>query len=214
MTARAIDRLRAEASRDDYASMTQLAQALYETGLVPQQVLRECYGVRFPKEIFVVVEGGLWRLRLRARFTNQPWQLAIPPARGGPATTLNSMIDTELRLLAEDPDLMPLFRVPAVAIGKEDQVVCYRLSELRAGRSTVFGLFQSSHAGSALDCGESLLKFLYSEHARAVRRLEGEQRAPSSWGAGSVDDEEVEQANESLERVRELQRQAADRQGD
>ncbi|WHM41044.1 hypothetical protein [Streptomyces sp. BPTC-684] len=214
MTREVVDRLRAEASREDYASMTRLARALYETGLGPREVLRDCYGVAFPEEVFVLVDGGLWRLDLRARFTNQPWQLALPPDRGGPAAVPNSMAATEQRLLAEDPDLIPLVRVPAAAFGKEDRIVCYRLGELRAGRSTVFRLFETSDADEALCCGESLLEILHDEHANAVRRLEEQQRKPSNWGAGSVDDEEVEQAYESLERVRDLQREAAGRQGD
>ncbi|MEV3987776.1 hypothetical protein AB0J57_02595 [Streptomyces sp. NPDC049837] len=214
MTPESLDRLRAEASRDDYTSMARLARALYETGLGPREVLRECYGVTFPPEVFVVVEGGLWRLDLRARFTNQPWQLAVPPDHGGPSDRINSMVDTELRLLAEDPDLMPLFRIPAFQFDTADQVVCYRLSELREGRSTVFALPRTAAAGQAVRCGDGLLEVLHGEHVRAVRRLEAEQDNPSSWGAGSVDDEEVEEAYEALERVRELQRRADALQGD
>lgn len=214
MTPEALDRLRTEASRDDYASMTRLARALHEAGLGPREVLRECYGVVLPHELFVIVDGGMGRLRLWARFTNQPWQLAIPPDRGGPAAVPTSMIDTELRLFSEDPDLMPLFRMPAVAFDTPDQVVCYRLSALREGRSTAFWLPQSAPAREAQRCGETMLEVLHGEHFRAVRRLQEEQNDPSNWGAGSVDDEEVEEAYEALERVRELQRRAVERQGD
>ncbi|MGW0880224.1 hypothetical protein [Streptomyces sp. NPDC002671] len=210
MTPDAVDRLRAEAARDDYASMARLARALYGTGLGPHEVLRECYGVAFPDEVFVIVEGGLWRLHLLALFTSQPWQLAVPPDRGGPAAKPAGLTDTELLLLTGDPDLMPLIRIPAADIGREDRIVCYRLSELRAGRSTVFRLFESSDAEDALCCGASLLEVLHTEHARSVRRLEKELRSPSSWGADSVDDE-VDRAYESLERVEELQRQVAER---
>ncbi|MGW2326795.1 hypothetical protein ACWC5C_13635 [Streptomyces sp. NPDC001700] len=206
-----VDRLRAEATREDYASMARLALALYGTGLGPREVLRECYGVAFPEEIFVLAEGGLWRLRLLALFTNQPWQLAVPPGRGGPTAEPDGMVDTELRLLAQDSDLMPLVRVPAADPGREDRIVCYRMDELRAGRSTVFRLFESSDAGDALGCGGSLLEVLHAEHATSVRRLEKELRSPSNWGAGSVDDDEVDRAYASLERVEELQRQVAGR---
>lgn len=209
MTPDTLGGLRAAASRDDYGSMTRLARALYGTGLGPRDVLRECYGVDFPPEVFVLVEGGLWRLDLRARFTDQPWQLAVPPELGGPSARITSMADTERRLLAEDPDLMPLCRVPAVEFDTPDQVVCYRLGELRAGRSTVFALPRTAAAGAAVRCGDSLLEVLHGEHVRAVRRLERERDDPSNWGAGAVDDEEVEEAHEALERVRELRRRAA-----
>ncbi|GAA3354254.1 hypothetical protein GCM10017744_011340 [Streptomyces antimycoticus] len=211
MTPDAVDRLRAEAARDDYASMARLARALYGTGLGPREVLRECYGVAFPDEVFAIAEGGLWRLRLLALFTNQPWQLAVPPGRGGPAAEPDGLIDTELRLLAGDLDLMPLVRVPAADPGREDRIVCYRLSELRAGRSTVFRLFESSAAESALACGISLLEVLHAEHTASVRRLEKELRSPSNWGAGSVDDDEVDRAYASLERVEALQRRVSER---
>lgn len=213
MTPDPVDLLRAGATRDNYASMARLARALYGTGLGPREVLRECYGVTFPDEVFVLAEGGLWRLHLLALFTNQPWQLALPPDRGGPAATPDGMVDMELRFLAGDPDLMPLVRIPAADPGREDRVVCYRLSELRAGRSTVFRLFESSDAEDALGCGGSLLEVLHAEHTASVRRLEKEQRSPLNWGAGSVD-EELDQAYESLERVEELQRRVAERRGE
>ncbi|MFC8918414.1 hypothetical protein ACFT5C_21855 [Streptomyces sp. NPDC057116] len=213
MTPDSVDRLRARAARDDYASMARLARALYGTGLGPREVLHECYGVAFPDEVFVVAEGGLWRLHLLAVFTNQPWQLALPPDRGGPAAMPDGMVDMELRFLAGDPDLMPLVRIPAADPGREDRIVCYRLSELGAGRSTVFRLFESSDTEDALGCGGSLLEVLHAEHTAAVRRLEKEQRSPLNWGAGSVD-EELDRAYESLDRVEELRRQAAEQHGE
>lgn len=212
MTDDVLERLRAEASRDDYGSMVRLAEALYRDGLGPREVLRACYGVDFPEEVFVLVGGGLWRLGLLARFTNQPWQLALPPDRGGPQETPNSLVDVELRLLAEDPDLLPLLRIPSAVLKRDDRLVCYRLSELRAGRSTAFRLFRTGAAHSALACEDSVLDVLHKEHAESARELERQQENPSNWGAGSVDDDEVEEAYESLERVRELQRQVAERQ--
>ncbi|MGW0484473.1 hypothetical protein [Nonomuraea sp. NPDC003214] len=211
MTPETVDRLRAEASRDDYPSMARLARALHEAGHDRREVLRECYGVTFPEELFVVVDGGMWRLELRARFTNQPWQPAVPPDRGGPAATANSMNGTELRLLAEDPDLMPLFGIPAVLFDTPDQVVCYRLSELREGRSTVFRLPGTAPAAKARHCGASMLEVLHREHLQAVRRAEKQLSDPRNWGAGSVDDEEVAEEYAALERVRELRRRVAER---
>nr|WSZ94583.1 hypothetical protein OH820_02025 [Streptomyces sp. NBC_00857] len=214
MTPEGLDRLRAEASRADYASMARLARALYENGLGPREVLRECYDTDFPEELFVVVDAGPWELDLLASFTNQPWQLALPLDRGGPDAAPDTLASTELLLLARDPDLMPLMVIPGAEAGQEDLIVCYRLSELRAHRPTAFCLRGVTGSGEAVRCGESMLTVLYDEHADALRLLEEEFRQPSNRGAGSVDGSQLEQANESLERVRELQRQAAARQGD
>ncbi|MFE7129517.1 hypothetical protein ACFVIM_01510 [Streptomyces sp. NPDC057638] len=212
MTAEEIDRFRAEASREDYASMARLARALYGTGLGTREVLRQCYGVSFPEEVFVIADAGPWGLGLFARFTNQPWQLAVPPGRGGPADTPGGMAAEERRIVAGDPDLLPAMRIPAAASEREDRLVCYRLGELRAGRSTAFRLWWSDSPEEALYCGDSLLDVLHKEHARALRELQKEFFSPSNWGAGSVDHEEVEEAQETLERVRDFQRQVANRQ--
>jgi hypothetical protein len=209
MTAVEIDRLRAEASREDYASMARLARALYGTGLGPREVLRECYGVPFPEEVFVIAGAGPWRLGLFGRFTNQPWQLAIPPGRGGPSDTPGGMAAEERRIVAGDPDLLPAMRIPAAVSEREDRLVCYRLGELRAGRSTVFRLWWSDDPEEALCCGDSLLDVLHKEHAQALRKLEKAFYSPSNWGAGSVDDAEIDEAQEALDRVREFQRLAA-----
>ncbi|MEV0615139.1 hypothetical protein AB0I81_17580 [Nonomuraea sp. NPDC050404] len=213
MSSDAVDRLRAAASPDDYTSMARLARALYEIGLCPRDVLRECYGVTFPEELFVIADGGgLKQLGQTISCTYQPWKLAVPPDRGSPAAMPNSMADIELRLRAVDPDLMPLAVIPPAVFGAHQWFVCYRLSALRAGRSTVFRLFGTSDPGAALACGDSLLELLHREHAKVVHQLEKELRKPYNWGAGSVDDEDVERAYESLERIEELQRQASERQ--
>ncbi|WP_431903413.1 hypothetical protein [Nonomuraea sp. bgisy101] len=203
-----------EASHADYPSMARLARALYETGLGPREVLRECYGVTFPEELFVVVDAGLWSLDLLAYFTDQPWELAIPPDRGGPADTPGSMADTESLIVARDPDLMPLLQIPAAQAHEEDRIVCYRLEELRAGRPTVFCLGAEAYPsgqvreGEAVRCGESMLAVLYEEHAASLRSLEEEVHRPWNRGAGSVSWDEVEQARESLALVAELRRRA------
>lgn len=219
MTPEDIDRLRAEASRDDYTSMARLARGLYESGSGPREVLRECYGVAFPEELFAVVDAGLWSLDLLAYFTNQPWQLAIPPDRGGPADLPDPMADVESLLLVRDPDLMPLLQIPAAQAGEDDSIVCYRLSELRAGRPTVFCLAAEAYLttevreGEAVRCGESMLTVLYKEHAASLRSLEEEWNSPWNVGAGSVSGDEVAAARASLELVEELRRTAEERQG-
>ncbi|MFJ8691749.1 hypothetical protein [Streptomyces roseolilacinus] len=214
-----VDRLREAASRDDYASMAGLARALYETGLDPREVLRVCYGTGFPEEVLTIVDAGLWSLDLLAYFTNQPWQMAVPPDRGGPADDLDPIVDTELLVLALDPDLMPLAQIPAAKAGEDDRILCYRVEELRAGRATVFCLRAAPYPYSELRdteatrCGDSLLSVLHEVHADELRRLEEELHRPWNRGAGSVDRREVEQAREAVELVRELWRRATAQEG-
>lgn len=220
MTPDAVGRLRAGASRDDYASMARLARALYSTGLGPREVLRECYGVAFPEEVFVLVEAGLWSLDLLAYFTNQPWELAVPPGRGGPAELPDVLADIESLLLARDPDLIPVLRIPAARAGEDDRIVCYRLRELRAGRSTVYCLHEEAYPakgvreGEAVRCGDSVLAVLHEEHSASLCALEAEWNSPWNRGAGSVSGDEVAQARASLELVAQLRRTADGRQGD
>ncbi|MEV4065460.1 hypothetical protein [Nonomuraea dietziae] len=220
MTPELVGRLRAEASRGDYTSMARLARELYGNGLGPREVLRECYGVVFPEEVFAVVDAGLWSLDLLAYFTNQPWQLAVPPDRGGPTDLPDPMAEVESLLLARDPDLLPLLQIPAAADADEDRIVCYRLEELRAGRPTVFCLAADHYPsrevreGEAVRCGDSMLAVLYEEHAASLRSLEEEVHSPWNRGAGSVSWDEVCAARTSLELVEELRRTAEGRQGD
>jgi hypothetical protein len=100
-----LEHLRTEASRDDYPSMARLARALYETGLGPREVLRECYGVEFPAEFFLLHDPDPILLFL---FTNQPAKLAVPLDRGGPPPNANPMSKCERDAFTRDPDLVPV----------------------------------------------------------------------------------------------------------
>ncbi|MFI6638408.1 hypothetical protein [Streptomyces sp. NPDC050504] len=199
--------LRAQATRADYASMARLARALYADGLDAREVLRECYGVTFPDEVFAVVDAGLWALDLRANFTNQPWELAVPPTRGGPAERPDPLAEVEARLWERDPDLLPVLEVPGAGAGDADRVLCYRLTELRAGRPSVFALAEEPYPargiapGGAERCGDCLLDVVREEHARTLRALEEELNSPWNVGAGSLAADEVEDARATLEHI-------------
>lgn len=130
-----LEQVRIKASRDDYPSMARLARALYETGLGPREVLRECYGVAFPDEFFVLHEANPTLLFL---FTNQPANLAVPLDRGGPPPTADPMSNSERDALTRDPDLVPLLLCLKAHAAFGGRFLCYRLSELAAARSTVF----------------------------------------------------------------------------
>ncbi|WP_432968497.1 ankyrin repeat domain-containing protein [Dactylosporangium sp. CA-233914] len=219
--------LRARASRGDYESMSRLARALYAAGNGPRDVLAECFGTAYPEEFFVIADAGPYQT-LPGTGTNLPWELAVPLERGGPV--LRPAMTTwraERRIHDWDPDLVPLValyaddrvdhgarkRRPRVPHG--DLMLCYRLSELAAGRSTVVGVpWRSAEEGGPLSvraCGDSLLTVLH-EYATAVHRLdEWEIVQPWNRGAGSIDDLEVEMSAELVEQIEELRQRVAER---
>ncbi|WP_218577026.1 hypothetical protein [Phytohabitans rumicis] len=192
-------------------------------------MLAECFGVAFPEEFFVIVEADPGDA-LPGYATNLPWELAVPLERGGPVVQPWRMLRrAERRIFAWDADLVPLLelygdyranhgakkRQPRVPHG--DLIHCYRLGELAAGRSTVVGV--SRHAAdeggelSVRPCGPSLLTVLH-EYVDARHRLdEWEIMQPWNWGAGSIDDEEVEQSRERVAEIEALQRELANRTG-
>jgi hypothetical protein len=200
-----IERLRARASRGEYASMVPLARAFYDQGSGPRDVLRQCYRVDFPEELFVISDAWPSAQGLAA-FTNQPWQLAIPYERGGPARTPDSLNDIERRLFVRDPDLVPLARLA-------DLVVCYRLTELEHGDSTVFRIRRTAAPDDDIQrFGESLLAILHEHHSAHLRRLEREIQLPSNRGAGSLSEENLAMPQALVERVELLRREVAARQ--
>lgn len=203
----ALRQLRAEASRDDYSSMARLAQGLYERGLFVPEVMRECYGVDLPLEFLVLAEADLWRLDLLVVCTDQPWRLAVPPARGGPVAG-GSSNDVAQKLLALDPDLLPL----GYTVGKKSpswdnkEVLCYRLSELTAGRPTVFRLREKTTRRDRVKRrGDSLMTVLEELHLQELRETEREM---DDWDRGG-EEEILEAARELVEQVEELRRKLA-----
>jgi hypothetical protein len=213
MTEGPLERLRAEAARDDYPSMARLAQALYETGLSPREVLRECYGVEFPDEFFVLREADP---ELPFYFTNQPANLAIPLDRGGPPLTDDPMSNRERAVRARDPDLVPLVLCLNNYVRFGGMLLCYRLSELAAGRTTVFGIeYYATPDSQITRCADSLLAALHEHLAANAYWTEQERRRTAGHSGGStVDDEEVEMAHEMVGEIEELRRQVSSGHGD
>ncbi|WP_232384419.1 hypothetical protein [Actinomadura violacea] len=150
---------RGEPSRGDYASMARAALVLYGDGLTAPEVLRTCYGVELPEEFFVVAEADPYELDLSVDLTGQPWDLAVPPGQDGPGP----MGDSERAILALDPDLLPLVRLLDYEVVPNGTFGCYRLTELAAGRTTVFRVRVSDgHCGEAVRCADSLLDLLHA----------------------------------------------------
>ena len=208
-------RLRGAASRDDYRSMARLAWALYVAGLTKRAVLAECYGVPFPDEFFLLTEADPDGT-IGGELTNLPWNLAEPLDRGGPQLRPTSRTwKAERRILVHDPDLVPLVRLYSDTrfdhtdrkwrgVPHGDTLHCYRLSELAAGRPTVFSIpwHDNDHDPdedlSAEPTGDSLLTVV-REHLGGLHGLDAwEVRQPSNRGAGSIDDDDVQASRDRV----------------
>ncbi|MFI6287996.1 hypothetical protein ACIBCM_25150 [Streptomyces sp. NPDC051018] len=213
------ERLRVDAAGREYGPVVRLARALYEDGLSPEQVLRECYGVDFPREFFAAAAAGPYTLDLLATLTNQPWQPAIPPTRGGPAPRAHPYEPEEQRLRAVDPDLLPLvFLIPSgVGVENPHLVLCYRLSELASGRSTVYGIRSAVYGfreeatmpSEAVRRGDSLLTVLLEHHTDYVDDLV--EMSENTEGKGEYDlvhPEELKGARSMVDEIKTLQRAA------
>jgi hypothetical protein len=162
--------------------MARLARSLYQAGLGPRQVLRRCYGVAFPDEFFAIPDAGSQALPLLLVYTNQPWELAVPPDRGGPRPEAHLLDDVERKIFARDPDLVPLGLILDSHSRWAGTVLCYRLAELDAGRTTVFGIKEEVRPeDQVVRCGDTLLEVMREHHADVLRGLEPEWRHPSNF---------------------------------
>jgi len=219
-------RLRGRASRDDYRSMARLAWALYAAGLGPEEVLAECLGVTFPDEFLVLAEADPEE-EATGNLTNLPWGLAVPLDRGGPVLRPSPMTwRHEQRIVAWDPDLLPLLTLYRDqrwdhgagawrGVPHGHRLHCYRLSELAAGRSTVFGVPWDPNDDdrdlAVEPSGPSLLTVLH-EHLSARHGLdEWEVRQPWNRGAGSIDRDDVDDSRRIVAGIEALQRRVDDR---
>jgi hypothetical protein len=209
VTHQPLDRLRTDASRGDYASMARLAKALYDRGFHPREVLRECYSVEFPAEFFVLAELPMGRTDLLMIFTNQPWKLALPPAAGETIMSPNELEEDERRIFDRDPDLVPLIYLLGAAPWWANPVLCYRLSELATGRTTVFSISRKARPQDEITPrGDSALSVLHERHTRLLESLEWEIRQPSNRGAGAAGLDEIANARSSLARIENMRRRA------
>ncbi|WP_171164730.1 hypothetical protein [Streptomyces sp. I05A-00742] len=207
MTEDAVSRARAEASRGNYTSMAHLARALYETGLGPREVMRECYGTDFPEEFFLLAEKDPDTLDLLIDFTNQPWQLAIPLSQGGPPPEPDSRDWIERRAFAYDPQLVPLALPLGADTPLNGRVICYHLDELSADRPTVFGIWKTMSIDDEIKRYDvSLLEIIHRHHADHLRLLIHQRHLPSNRGTGSVGAADIGEAQELLNRIEALQR--------
>jgi hypothetical protein len=200
-----VERLRALASRRNYASMARLARVLYDRGLDPQNVLFECYGVGFPDEFFAVAEQRTVRPRLLAQFTDLPWRLAVPPGRGGPPHLGGGITaPTEQKILTMDADLLPLMTLGAVGFSHDSVTVCYRLSRLADDRTDVFAV--KGPRDPIVRRDDSLLAVLHAHHTEHLRWMEWYVEQPWVWGIEALPDRAVDEVRSLVARIEALQR--------
>jgi hypothetical protein len=91
-------------------------------------------------------------------------------------------------------------------------VVCYRLTDLRAGGTAVIGNEPNAQAGDqVVRRGDSMLAVLHTHHTEYLNHIEWVLRQPWNWGFGAEQDVSAVEARHLLDRVEELQRHVAER---
>jgi len=173
-----IDRLRAAASRPEYASMADLAWALYSTGKDRPAVLAECFGAPLPDEFFALADHLPLPAYRREDLRCQVWRLALPPDRGGPVPPDDSSSDdfADRVIVKRDRRLVPVLPLRDDHTEYGGLVLCYELTELAHGRSTIFGTDPLDRDAAIEQLGPSLLAVLRDYHTTVVDRLEALRR--------------------------------------
>lgn len=186
-----------------YGSLADRARTLYAEGRGAREVLRECYGAPFPDEFFVLRRERFARPHLMANFTGVPWDLADED--GPPATVAGLTVSAEARLLDLDADLVPVLELIGYGTKLDRTVLCYRLTELRAGRTTVYACGRFIRPGKEPPrSGTSLLEVLHRHHTEFAEHEEWLFHQPWNRGFGAIDERSVEEARALLERVEAL----------
>ncbi|MDP9794307.1 hypothetical protein J2S43_002819 [Catenuloplanes nepalensis] len=205
-------RLRAGVSRGDYSAMADLARRLYAAGLGTREVVRGCYGVEFPEEFHAVFEVPA-DVGLVVNYTYLPWQLLVPPSRGGPALSASLILgDAERRLFARDPDLVPLMSLMAAGTTLKSDIIGYRLSWLRERRTDVWGVADTAEPEDPIvHVGGSLVEVLRRYHAEHLEFYAEIYARPDNRGFGAVRESMVDEARRALARVEAIGRRAAGR---
>lgn len=167
------------------------ARDCHARGLDRRAVLRTCYGVEFPEEVFVLLD-------LDSDFDSHvlPWSLAKPDM-----TPAEIWLEAWAQVYARHPRLVPLDE-------SGGEVLAYSLDELELGRPTVFAIHElpGGDFGPAERVGDS---FLSLRHARAVAKLRHDQALWDSPYAGgyAIEHGDVVWQREQVEALEELLRE-------
>jgi hypothetical protein len=186
-------------------------------------VLGKDLDVAVPVELVLIAEHETLPANLPLGFACRPLRLAggvgwsrYQPSGAAKLEKAITAMDPDLApLLALDPESMPavsaLFEPVVGRLGIRGpqparhggQVLCYRLSELRRGRTTVYGVDRGG-AKAAVRRGESLSQVMYEHCADRMRLYEWECRQPWNYGFGAVDDRFVASAHRTFTMVDEV----------
>lgn len=209
----AVDEMGERPRRDDYVAMATFARRLHEEGKSPSDVLEACYGAPFPEETLALAELIAEHREPNALYRALPWGLLIPLERGGPPAELEHADDAIPRVFSLDPSLVPLLTLRGNFYEHAGVLLCYRLEDLAAERSTVWGFQRDllDDFAVAKRYGDSLGTVIHAPCADTVRRLEAEYASPYNRGAGSLDRHELDGARNDLARAEELLRRTAER---
>ena len=185
---------------NDYASMAQLARSMLEAGRSDEEVLRDCYGVSFPAEVFAFAELLADEREPNVDWASLPFDLLTPLDRGGPPASSSGWDAPPV-----DPSLIAIM----LLYGDHrhgNNIICYRRDELAAGRPTIFGVPHKSPTAAATRLGDSLGTVLreYLEDVRQAREWEASRDR-------TVGSDDVEEAEEQLVRVDDLIAMTAER---
>ncbi|GAB3871115.1 hypothetical protein GCM10029964_006840 [Kibdelosporangium lantanae] len=116
----------------------------------------------------------------------------------------------ERRFRELDPDLLPLLFLwnTGPKLGHPGVFLCYRLTELAAGRSTIFAAPEGS--ADATQRGDSLLAVLHEHHADYLRELEeGDENSQNRGEYDLVAPEELREVRALVRQIKALQRKAS-----
>lgn len=184
---------------NDYESMARLARSMLEAGKSNEEILRACYGVSFPAEALVFAELILDERAPDVDCMSLPWELLTPLETGGPPSERPSWDRKPPRLAQLDPSLVALVRLYGDHT-HGGNLICYRLDELAAGRSTVFGIPDDLPDDVVAErLGDSLGIVLHQYFEDVVRTREWESSRDRTIG-----NDDVEAAEEQLGRVEDL----------
>ncbi|MEU1762139.1 hypothetical protein ACFYPF_13260 [Micromonospora sp. NPDC005223] len=202
--------------RDTYTAIATQAQMLYDQGAPPGEALRQCYGVDLPDEIFIIADSELRRRAPSIRFPIQPWRLIPRPGSIEIPREPTGSDSIEKELFRRDSDLFPLAFLTRREARHGDVLVCYRMSELAAGRHTVHGVPGVTYRVPAsldvrsalISLGSSLLTVLHEYFTDIFESLEAEADKERAWGTDAIDDESLDRAKGFVDLIEELLRRS------
>ncbi|MEN0062737.1 MAG: hypothetical protein AAGA48_11345 [Myxococcota bacterium] len=194
----------ASTDRHDFDAMVELVEALAKAGRSRRQALDEAYGATFPDEFFAIAKARTRDRAPRGRYSNLPWQLVADAPRHD-ATFPQGLEDAARSV---DPDLIPLLMIGGIDYVYGGSLLCYRLDELRDGRSTLFGFHYKSIPpySEATKYGESLIAVLLDHCRDEYGGLESEIDVPYRRAAGAADASDLERSHDRLARVEAIYR--------